>query len=134
MHLRNTVILLAAMFLYGCMSYEGLYTPSCVAFAGSEIRLEDGRYVWNKFTDQVRVDQDGNKIDPFPGFPRRGEYDKQEYEITLLGADGAPVRTLFLFRLDGDTYLYTAEETAAYESTGERPSCPLQLHAQGTSN
>ena len=132
MKLRTLFLAAWALVLSGCTSYEGLYTPSCVAFAGSEIRLEDGRYVWGKFTDQIKIDEDGNKIDPFPGFPRRGEYDKQEYEITLLGADGAPVHTLFLFRLDGDIYLYTADETAAYESTGERPACPLVLQAPGT--
>ena len=134
MMLRNLLLVGCALILSGCTSYEGHYAPSCIAYAGSEIQLEDDRYVWTKFTDQVEIDEDGNKIDPFPGFPRRGEYEKEGYEITLLGSGGAAVHTLFLFRFEGDIYLYTAEETAAYESTGERPVCPLQLQVQGTSN
>ena len=132
MFARNLVTLSSFVILSGCTSYEGLYAPACVAYAGSEIRLDDGRYVWTRFTDQVVVDENGNEVDPFPGFPRRGQYKKQDYQITLLGADGEPVHTLFLFRFDGDMYLYTAEETDEFESTGERPSCPLNLQAPGT--
>lgn len=132
MKTRNHLLAAGALILAGCAAYEGLYAPSCIAFAGSEIRLEDGRYVWSKFTDQVEIDADGNEVDPFPGFPRRGKYEKQDYEITLLGAGGEPVHTLFLFRLNGDIYLYTAAEAEAFEGSGERPACPLKLQPAET--
>ena len=124
---RNVFILGLAVLLSGCSSYEGLYVPSCIAYAGSEIRLEDGRYVWTKFTDQVVVDEDGNTVDPFPGFPREGEYEKQGNRITLHAGSGGPSpETMFLFDDNGDVYLYTAAEWNAFETSGEQPECPLK--------
>ncbi len=129
MLIRNTIVLGLALTLTGCLAHEGRYAPSCLAYAGSEIRLEGGQYVWTKFTDQVVVDELGNTVEPFPGFPRRGDYEKQGRQITLLGGEGEASETLALYRVDGAIYLYTAGEAAAFESTGERPACPLRLQA-----
>ena len=123
---RNVFILGLAIFLYGCTSYEGLYAPSCIAYAGSEIRLADGRYAWTKFTDQVVVDEDGNTVDPFPGFPREGRYERQGNRVTLAaGPDSAP-ETMFLLEDNGDVYLYSTAEWNAFETSGKRPACPLK--------
>jgi hypothetical protein len=127
MFTRNVFILGAALFLCGCATYEGLYAPSCLAYSGSEIRLVDGRYVWNKFTDQVVVDEHGDKVDPFPGFPREGAYAKQGDRITLgSGASGEP-DTMYLVEHNAEFFLYTAAEAKAFEATGKRPACPLKL-------
>ena len=72
MKLRTLLLASLALIMSGCMTYEGRYAPSCLAYAGSEIQLNDGRYVWSRFTDQVVIDEDGNAVDPFPGFPREG--------------------------------------------------------------
>lgn len=126
MFTRNVFILGLAVLLAGCMSYEGLYAPSCIAYAGSEIRLADGRYTWSKFTDQVVIDEEGNEVDPFPGFPREGAYSRQGNRITFeAGPDFAP-ETLYLLEENGEVYLYTAAEWTALEASGERPACPLK--------
>ena len=65
---------LSAVFLFGCVSHEGTYSPDCIAYAGSNISLSDGQFVWEKFTDEVVVDDDGKIINQFPGFPMRGSY------------------------------------------------------------
>ncbi len=127
MFTRNGLILGSALVISGCMSYEGLYAPGCLAYSGSEIGLGDGRYVWRKFTDQVVVDADGSKVDPFPGYPREGQYLKQGNQV-LFAADGSePAVSMFIYRVDGEQFLYTADEAAAFEATGERPACPLKL-------
>lgn len=127
MFARNLVVFGSALLLQGCQSWEGLYAPSCIAYAGSEIRLGGGRYVWTKFTDQVAVDASGNKVDPFPGFPREGAYSKQGNRIILATGDGEPDVTMQVVVADGQHYLYTADEAAAFEATGKRPACPLRL-------
>jgi hypothetical protein len=134
MYLRILLLAGSTILLSGCKSHEGLYAPSCVAYAGSEIQLEDGRFVWTKFTDQVRIDEQGNKIDPFPGFPLRGQYTEQGARLTLLAEEGGGSHTMFLVRIDGGVYLYTAEEAEAFEASGERPACPLQRQVPGTEN
>ena len=126
---RNIVILATTLFLWGCKSHEGLYAPDCIAFAGSEIRLSDGRYVWTKFTDQVVVDADGNEIDPFPGFPREADYTREGDRIVLSDAPDGQSVTMHLVEEDGSVYLYTAAEATAFDATGERPACPLKLQA-----
>ena len=48
-----------ALSFCGCVSSEGRYSPDCIAFAGDTIELADGRFEWDKFTDQVRMDDNG---------------------------------------------------------------------------
>ena len=127
MFTRNVLILGLALFLFGCATHEGLYAPSCLAYSGSEIRLSDGRYVWKKFTDQVVVDENGDKVDPFPGFPREGAYAKQGNRITLSASASRPPDTMYLIEHNDEVFLYTATEAEAFEATGERPGCPLKL-------
>lgn len=127
---RYFAVIGCALLLQGCESYEGLYTPSCTAYAGSEIRLSSGRYVWTKFTDQVVVDASGNKLDQFPGFPREGAYSKQGNTIILALEEGESDVTMRVVAVDGEHYLYTADEAAAFEATGKRPECPLKLEPQ----
>jgi len=127
--MRYIVLLLAALILSGCGSYEGLYVPSCIAYSGSEIRMEDERFVWSKFTDQVIVDERGNTVDHFPGFPIEGTYMRRGHRITLLAGDAQSAVEMILFRVGEEVYLYTAEEAGAFESTGKRPVCPLQLQS-----
>ena len=69
---RSVVLAVFALALSGCKSYEGLYAPACAAYSGSEIKLSGGQFHWSKFTDQVVLDEQGNTVDPFPGFSREG--------------------------------------------------------------
>ena len=74
MNPRITSIALTAALLFGCVSHEGTYSPDCIAYAGSNNRLGDGQFVWRKFTDSVVVDDAGEVVNQFPGYPMRGIY------------------------------------------------------------
>ena len=65
--------LLAALFC-GCVSHDGTYLPGCPAYAGNSIKLSDGQFVWEKFTDSVVLDDAGNVVNQFPGYPLQGSY------------------------------------------------------------
>jgi hypothetical protein len=129
---RSVVLVVFALALSGCKSYEGLYAPACAAYAGSEIRLEDGRFFWSKFTDQVVIDEDGNTVDPFPGFPREGAYAVDGETITLTPSSGEAPDTLYLVRDGADVYLLTAAENAEFAAGGELPRCALKRQVPGT--
>lgn len=122
------------LLLCGCSTYEGIYQPSCAAYAGSEIKLGGGRFTWTKFTDEVLVDADGDRVDQFPGFPLRGEYNKTGQKINLISSDNEPPEAMFLLPNNGALYLYTADEMDRFETTGERPKCALRLQESAAKN
>lgn len=119
----------AAMLLAGCASYEGRYAPGCLAHAGSYVTLDSGTYVWERFTDQVNVDSDGNVIEPFPDYPKRGNY-RLDGQILVMESDsGQPMENMYLHR-DGDRrLLLTAEQYSAWRKTGSYADCVLTLSA-----
>jgi hypothetical protein len=118
--------------LSGCKPYEGLYAPSCAAYSGSEIELSGGRFIWSKFTDQVVVDDQGNTVDPFPGFPREGVYEVDGKTITLTPASGEAPETLFIVAEGADVYLLTTAENTEYSAGGALPRCALKRQVSGT--
>ena len=129
---RSFLIAGCALVLTGCASFEGVYLPSCEAYAGSEIRLADGRFVWSKFTDQVVVDEDGNKVDAFPGFPLEGTYHVSGKVLTLVPGNGQPPETLYFLRDEGAVYLLSAAENDEIAAGGSLPRCALKRQAEGT--
>ena len=131
MNVRITLAVVLALLLSGCKAIEGAYVPSCVAFSGSEIRLEGGRFVWEKFTDQVVVDEQGNKVDQFPDFPRQGSYAVSD-DVVTLSPDTGSSETFHLLRDEGAVYLLTDTEKSTYDATGERPRCVLKRQPAGT--
>ena len=134
MRTRISVTLVIGLSLSGCAQHEGLYSPSCAAYTGSQIALKDGRFVWTKFTDEVIVDDDGNKVDQFPGYPLRGEYNKKRQKIILNIEDGGQSETMYLSEFEGALYLHTADEFDRFEKTGERPECALRLQGAASEN
>ena len=132
MILRSFLLAGCALALSGCKPYDGLYAPSCAAYSGSEIRLEDGRFFWSKFTDQVVMDEQGNTVDPFPGFPREGTYAVDGKTITLTPSSGEALDTLYLVSDGADVYLLTSAENAEFAAGGELPRCALKRQVSGT--
>lgn len=127
MNPRNAIAALIAVGLFGCVSYDGAYSPGCVAYAGSNIRLSDGQFVWEKFTDSVVVDDAGNAVNQYPGYPLQGSY-RVEGQMLYLEAASSEAMTNMYFQLhDGRHYLLTAEELDAFEISGSFPECPLVL-------
>jgi hypothetical protein len=127
MNARCTAITLIACLLAGCVSHEGTYSPACIAYAGSKINLNDGQFVWEKFTDSVLVDDDGNIVNQFPGYPMRGAYRIDEQMVYMDSASGEPMENMVLHRHDDRYYLLTAEQFEAWEKTGEYAECALML-------
>ena len=109
----------------GCVSYEGRYAPSCPSYAGNSIELAGGRFEWDKFTDQVRVDDQGKVVDAFPDYPRRGSYSLSGRKLVLTTDDGESLPALYLVRQNNRFYLYTEQEHAAWDRTGETAKCAL---------
>ena len=134
MKLRSFLLAGCALALTACASLDGTYLPSCAAFSGSEIRIANGRFHWSKFTDQVVIDEDGNEVDPFPGFPLEGVYEVSGEVMTLAPDSGESPHTLYVQR-DGKTiFLLDAAEKDTLDASGKRPQCVLQRQAPGTSN
>lgn len=121
------LIALLAAPLSGCVSHEGIYSPGCIAYAGSRITLGDGRFVWEKFTDEVVVNDDGETVNQFPDYPLRGSYRMDGKSVQMVSAEGEAMQIMYLHRHDANRYLLTAEEHAAWEKTGTYAKCTLQL-------
>ena len=121
------VIAFSAGLLAGCVSHEGTYAPSCIAYAGSNITLTAGEFVWDKFTDEVIVNDDGEVVDQFPGYPLRGTYRINGQIVLMTSGDGEVLERMYLQRRDADSYLYTAEQFEHWKTTGEHAKCALVL-------
>ncbi len=121
-----TIPLVAAV-LAGCVSHDGTYAPSCVAFAGNEITLADGNFIWEKFTDEVVIDDSGKVVERFPGYPLRGTYRINGQTVRMTKGDGTAMENMYLHRHEGERYLYTAEQFEQWQATGASADCALVL-------
>ena len=128
MTLRVISALVTVIFLFGCVSHEGTYSPDCIAYAGSNISLSDGQFVWEKFTDAVVVDEDGEIVNQFPGFPMRGSYRIDGQIVHMESAAGDAMEKMYLHTRDNRQYLLTAEQFEAWQKTGKHADCALMLN------
>ncbi len=127
MNARHTPTTLIVCLLAGCVSHEGTYSPACIAYAGSEIKLDNGQFVWEKFTDSVVVDNDGQIVNQFPGYPLHGAYRIDGQTVYMDSASGESMENMYFRRHDDRYYLLTAEQFEAWEKTGEYAECALML-------
>jgi len=129
MNLHVFAAALIAALLFGCVSHEGTYSPDCIAYEGSNIEFSDGQFIWEKFTDQVIVDDDGEVVNQFPGYPMRGTY-RIDGQIVYMQPDtGESMEHMYLHRRDNRYYLLTAEQFEAWENNSEYGDCALMLGA-----
>jgi hypothetical protein len=105
---RSAAALLFAL-LAGCAGIDGTYTPGCLSHAGNSITLKDGRFVWDKFTDQVLVNDRGEVVDQFPGYPVRGRYRVEGDTLHFASYTDEPLPTMHL-RRDGEKPLLLTDE------------------------
>ena len=110
----------------GCQSLSGRYVPSCPAYEGDTIEFSGDRFTWDKFTDQVRIDEHGETIDPFPGFPKTGGFTLSGTQLDLKPDDGGSTHTYYLLSLDGESYLLNAAEQGRYAVDGVIDRCALR--------
>jgi len=115
--------------LFGCVSHEGTYSPDCIAYAGSNIRLSDGQFVWEKFTDSVVLDDAGEVVNQFPGYPMRGTYRIDEQTLYMESDAGESLENMYLHQRNNRQYLLTVEQFEAWEKTGAHADCALMLGA-----
>ena len=122
----------AVALLSACAPHAGRYAPDCMAMAGSVVNLDGSSFVWERFTDEVRIDEGGNKIEPYPDYPKRGTYRKEGSALYLETDNGDPVATFYLHK-DAESYrLLTVEEHNAWEQSGEYARCVLTRGVEGS--
>ena len=119
--------LFVAGLLAACVSHEGKYSPACVAYTGSNIELRSGQFVWEKFTDSVVVDDNGEIVNQFPGYPMQGRYRIDGQAVLMESAAGESLATMYLHQQDHRDYLLTAEQHEAWESGSTSAECALVL-------
>ncbi len=117
---------LAALFC-GCVSHDGTYLPDCQTYAGSSIKLSDGQFVWVNFTDSIVLDDAGNVVNQFPGFPLQGSYRVAGQTLKMVAASGESLPKMYLQQHDERHYLLTAEQFETWEATGKHDACALVL-------
>lgn len=125
MNIRLFAIILLAGALSACKNLDGVYLPGCPAYAGDRIELNGGSFTWDKFTDQVSVDAAGERIDPFPDYPREGSYTLDGAELNVLMADGGSDATFYLHHDNGRVLLLTEVQQAEWETSGRHDECAL---------
>lgn len=135
-HQKHAIVLAAAILvLAGCPAHsiEGEFRPSCMAYAGDSISLHDGEFVWDKFSDQVRVDNDGNRIDQFPDHPVKGTYVVDGQRVTFSSESGVLPQFSYYLEFEQRVYLLTADEMQEWRNSGAVPRCSL-VFAESSSN
>lgn len=128
-HISCYFLTLFAVLLSGCVSHDGTYLPGCSAYAGNKITLDEGQFVWEKFTDAVVVDDDDNIVDQFPGYPLEGSYRINGQMVQMEALSGESLQTMYLQKFGKQQYLLTADEFASWQQSGKRDDCALQLIA-----
>lgn len=124
---RFAGLLVLAWVLPGCATHEGTYAPDCIAYAGDRIKLERGRFVWDKFTDQALVDDAGRRIDPFPEYPVLGRYRLEDQRVVFDSYTDEELPDMYLETDERGSWLLTREQFERWAEQGTAPDCPLIL-------
>lgn len=125
----SKLVLLAAFagtLLAGCATGSGVYEPACIAFEGDRVEIRGKRFVWDRFTDERRIDADGREIDLFPDFPKTGRVEVRAGRVRFYPEAGAPIEMHYLLKRGSATYLLDGEQRASVMSGGDMPDCVLR--------
>ena len=101
---------------------------------GDRFVFAGGKFEWHKFTDERRLDADGNLVDPFPGYPLTGTVVLRGSTVELTTAAGDRLDDHFLLERDDDHYLLTREQYAAVTAGGDLPICALRRSDEKSPN
>lgn len=123
----RTVLIGLTLLFVACANHEGFYEPACIAYEGDTIELRDGRFEWQRFTDQRKIDADGNVVKPFPAFPKTGTYDLEEGRLELVTDDGVQLDDWYIIERAGKRYLLTSTQHKVFRENNELPGCALSL-------
>jgi hypothetical protein len=115
------------LLFVACANHEGVYEPACIAYEGDTIEFRNGRFEWQRFTDQRTVDADGNIVKPFPAFPKTGTYSIEAGRLQLVTDDGVRLEDWFIVVRSGGRYLLTSAQYEVFRQSNELPGCALKL-------
>ncbi|MBT8082392.1 MAG: hypothetical protein KJP08_00250 [Gammaproteobacteria bacterium] len=132
--MQRTAILLVAILCAACAEFSGVFEPDCMAMEGDRFVFAGGTFEWHKFTDERRIDADGNLIDPFPGYPLTGTVVLRGSTVELTTAAGDRLDDYFLLERGGSRYLLTREQHAAVTAGGDLPACVLRRSDEKSPN
>jgi len=124
---QHLLIVSLGILISGCVSHDGTYLPGCTAYAGNKITLNQGHFVWEKFTDEVLVGEDGEVVNQFPGYPLEGSYRIDGQMVQMEALSGETLDTMYLQNSGEQRFLLTADEFASWQQEGKRHDCALQL-------
>jgi len=125
MHLRLVTVIPAVAVIAACKLVDGSYLPGCTAFEGDRVELDAGAVTWDRFTDEVRLDAAGNPEDPFPDYPRHGNYTLSAGVLTIrLDGEDRP-REFAVHERDGTVVLLDPAQQAELDATGKLDDCAL---------
>jgi len=123
---KHLLSVLVATSLCACTSIDGMYAPACTAFEGSEIELHDDRFTWRRFTDERKLDEHGEPVDAFPGFPKTGRYSIHDSQVDLHPDDSPSTVSFYVYDDANGTYMLSGAENLQYEKDGGIPECALR--------
>ena len=112
-----------------CANQDGVYEPACTAYEGDRLTLENGRFEWQRFTDERVVDDAGDVVPPFPGFPKTGTFRVSNERVQLLTDDDDRLEDWFIVASAGQRYLLSAKQHNAFLDGGTLPECALRFLA-----
>lgn len=122
---------IAALYLAACQtqSMDGHFAPSCSAYAGETLTINDGTFEWDKFTDEVVVDSAGNKADQFPQHPVTGTFSIDGQQLVFQSDAGIKPDVSHLVQSEENLYLLTDDELGQWSNDGSIPRCALVFQA-----
>lgn len=131
MIVSRITLLVFALSLVACANQEGTYEPACIAYEGDTLKLAAGRFEWQRFTDQRVVNESGEVVPPFPGFPKSGTYRVTDGRLQLITDDDVRLDDWYIVDQAGQRYLLEAKQHNAFLDDGELPDCALRFTAAG---
>lgn len=127
MTVSRAILLLLTLSFVACASHEGVYEPACIAYEGDRLSLVAGRFEWQRFTDERIVNEAGEAVAPFPGFPKSGTYKVADGRLQLTADDNVRLDDWFTIDHAGQRYLLDAKQHNAFLADGDLPDCVLKL-------
>lgn len=73
----------------------------------------------------MRIDEDGNRVDPYPEYPRKGRVESSGSTLRFVGDDGELIGEFIGYRVDGQRFLLTEQEHSAVRAGESVPDCAL---------
>jgi hypothetical protein len=75
----------------------------------------------------VAIDDNGEVINQFPGYPMQGSYRISGQTVSMESAAGESLEKMYLHRSENRSYLLTAGQHKTWEETGKYDDCALVL-------